>query len=284
MSLRTPHEEYRLSSKTSAKRLEAVLATGLVHTSTLVPKLSFDPPSSTPEVEAIISGYVYHAVMAIVPNLVADLQSLNIHGYIKYDSLIQLAQNAYIPMLGELTATAKITKVSHEVYVIKINAVVTNGPYGLACKEVETLVDMRRLSQDILRTQWTDDDDDDVPVTREQALQALEHLRQIFAHNREYRELIEAITGNPVEIGVLSEDDPVGPMPLYAHILSYIYEADGDDADQLSGLTVLLVSKALIELEKTFLMALLGIAYAPDQVLGIMNQYDARNIFDFMHN
>ena len=221
MSLRTPHEEYRLSSKTSAKRLEAVLATGLVHTSTLVPKLSFDPPSSTPEVEAIISGHVYHAVMAIVPNLVADLQSLNTMGYIQYDSLIQLAQNAYIPMLGELTATAKITKVSHEVYVITINIVLKNGPYGLACKEVETLVDMRRLSQDILRTQWTDDDDD-VPVTREQALQALEHLRQIFAQNREYRELIEAITGNPVEIGVLSEEDPVGPMPLYAHMLRYL--------------------------------------------------------------
>jgi len=270
MSLRTPRErnEGPLSSKKpSVKRLDAVLATGFLRTGALVPKLTFHPPSAdaTTVLERTLSLHAQQTIMTVGRELVNDLESFFSVGYTRVDSKLQLAHSVYIPMFGEITATARIAKMSNDVYAIRINAFVYSGPYGVASQEFDTVVDMRRM-RDRFKT---------IMETSETTSEFIEALKQETKENNELREVFEAYAGvSVIDLDSATYMQQQGATTLYQHISESIR------SNTESTWTV--VIKCMIELEKAYLTSLLMMAYQPGQVLAIMNAYDAKHIFGFV--
>lgn len=255
--LRERNEERPYSKKQPhAKRLDAVLAAGVAQTGALVPKPTFEPlgKDAAAVVERAMRVHAQQTMRTVGREFVADLVSFYTEGYAHFDSRLTLAQSVHIPMFGEVTATARISKASGDVYHISVSAMVANGPYGMACKEVDTKVDLRQLRSRLHRGYG---------------------LLQNINTDNELRELVEAYVGiDLVHLDLATLPQQQGPATLYKYVTEMLIRDNGPP--------VLLAFKCIIELEKTYLEAMLMMAYQPDQVLGIMHNYEVHNLFDFM--
>jgi len=276
MSVRTRERNDRpLSSKKqpSSKRLDAILAAGFLRTGALVPKLTFDPPSAdgTAVLERLLSIHAQQTIMTVGREFVNDLESFFSVGYTRVDSKLHLAQSVYVQMFGEITATARIAKMSDDVYAIRINAFVSNGPYGVASQEFDTVVDTRRLRDrfDTIKREAMSD------LKWPADLKLREALKQEMKENKELREVVEAYTGTSVlDLDAATAMQQQGAATLYKHIATESIRSEYES-------TWLVTIKCIIELEKAYLTSLLMMAYQPGQVLAIMNAYDATHLFGF---
>ena len=267
MSLRAKEvtDKRRSCKAPDAKRLNAVLATGVLRTGGLVPKISFQPLTNdaTVTLEQMLADHAQRSIFKIGGEVVSDLQEFDTSGYTHNDSQTRLADSVYIPMLGELTATLRISKTSEFMYDMRVNAFVANGPFRTEQQQLDTKLDLREMATYINKERER--------FRNHEFTNGDEGLDVNVQNQKEFKYLVEAVVGFPA-------DEPelwFGPSTLATDI---IYS----QLPEISVLKMMLLAKVLIEIEKTYLTALLMMAYRPDQVLGYMNKYDATHLFRFI--
>lgn len=273
MSSRTPQQT---NTRSHATRLDKVLAAGVAQINAMVPKrtkfLEGFPQAPNMESAAVLEQNIMlharRAIEAVFLELIDDLHSFHSTGKAEFDSLLHLASELYIPELGEVTSTARISKHHEYVYDIHVNVFVANGPYGKAVhRDGDTSLDLRTMRAVLKFMRSTD--------------LSAEEFKQLMIENPDLLNVAEAIEG--VDFLNLSYPPSVrleGPSSYYTHVVRDVIQRSGRRYYQEVDYIPLV--KFFMELERTYLWTMLNIAYQPDQAIAKLLAWQAGSLFMFV--
>ena len=276
MSSRTPQQT---NTRSHATRLDKVLAAGVAQINAMVPKRTkfmegFPQAPNRAYAAVLEQNIIMHArqaIEAVFPELMDDLRSFHPHGFAEFESLLRLAQELYIPELGAVTSTARISKEAEDKYKIHLSVLVANGPHGLVFKDDsndDTSLDLRNIRSFVKFMDSTQG--------------SAEEFRQLMIDNPDPRDVFEALEGVDFLDPSFPPSSPLeGPESYYSHVVKDVIRRKAGYYREVDYMPLV---KFFIELERAYLLTMLNIAYQPDQAIAKLNAWEAKRLFMFVRD